>query len=102
MLPNCLKEPLDRRNRHDAAIAQWLGRLAWPVATQVPRQPPRRRGVDCLWTDGRDLRGQALRDRRDQLDEVLDGRAVLLPARRLSDDGLTAWHQVVERGYDGL
>jgi ATP-dependent DNA ligase len=33
---------------------------------------------------------------------VLDGRDVLLPARRLADDGLKAWAQVLERGYQGL
>jgi hypothetical protein len=26
----------------------------------------------------------------------------LLPVRRLSDDGLKAWQQVLERGYEGL
>jgi ATP-dependent DNA ligase len=28
--------------------------------------------------------------------------AVLLSVRRLSDDGLKAWQQVVEHGYEGL
>ena len=27
---------------------------------------------------------------------------MLLAARRLADDGLKAWQQVVERGYEGL
>ncbi len=27
---------------------------------------------------------------------------VVLPARRLSDDGLNAWQQVLDRGYEGL
>lgn len=58
--------------------------------------------LDCLWAAGRDLRGQALRTRRARLDEVLDGPDVLLPERRLADDGLKAWEQVVERGYEGL
>jgi len=29
-------------------------------------------------------------------------RYILLPARRLADDGLKAWAQVIERGYEGL
>ena len=33
---------------------------------------------------------------------MLDCQAALLPARRLADDGLKAWAQVVERGYEGL
>jgi bifunctional non-homologous end joining protein LigD len=51
---------------------------------------------------GRDLREQALRARRVQLEEVIADQDVLLPARRLADDGLKAWAQVVERGYEGL
>ena len=27
---------------------------------------------------------------------------MILPVRRLSDDGLKAWQQVVEHGYEGL
>ena len=34
---------------------------------------------------------------------VLGNTQVLLfPARRLADDGLEAWAQVLERGYEGL
>jgi ATP-dependent DNA ligase len=36
------------------------------------------------------------------LEELVDGHALVLPARRLADDGLEAWAQVVERGYEGL
>ena len=57
---------------------------------------------DCLWLTGRDLREQALSARRDQLEQVLDGQDVLLQARRLADDGLKAWAQVVEHGYESL
>ena len=27
---------------------------------------------------------------------------LILPARRLANDGLTAWEEVLERGYEGL
>jgi len=57
---------------------------------------------DCLWVDGRDLREQELRGRRERLEEVLEGKDVLLPARRLADDGVKAWTQAIERGYEGL
>jgi ATP-dependent DNA ligase len=37
------------------------------------------------------------------LEDVLDGApGVLLPVRRLSDDGLKAWREVLEHGYEGL
>ena len=64
--------------------------------------PPIFMAFDCLWLAGRDLREQALSTRRDQLERALDGQDMLLPARRLAEDGLKAWAQVVERGYEGL
>ena len=36
------------------------------------------------------------------LEDVLDGQDLVLPVRRLADDGLKAWQQVLERGYEGL
>ncbi len=36
------------------------------------------------------------------LEDVLDGQDLGLPVRRLADDGLKAWQQVVERGWEGL
>src|SRR5262249_8886548 len=38
----------------------------------------------------------------DRLREVVDCKDVLMPARRLADDGLKAWAQGIERGYEGL
>ena len=64
--------------------------------------PPIFMAFDCLWLAGRDLREHGLSARRQELDEVLNGQALLLPARRLADDGLKAWAQVLERGYEGL
>jgi ATP-dependent DNA ligase len=40
--------------------------------------------------------------RRNVIEDVLDGQDLLLPVRRLSDDGLKAWQEAVERGYEGL
>ena len=76
------------------------------VAAGVPQDRDRDaadlHGLDCLWADGRDLREQALRDRRERLEKMLAGQNVLLLARRLADNGLKAWAQVVERGYEVL
>jgi ATP-dependent DNA ligase len=33
---------------------------------------------------------------------VLHGQDVVLPARRLTENGLDAWDEVLERGYEGL
>jgi bifunctional non-homologous end joining protein LigD len=65
--------------------------------------PPMFMAFDCLQLHEGDLRSQALCVRRERLEYVLDrAPAVLLPVRRLSDDGLKAWQQVVEHGYEGL
>ena len=58
---------------------------------------------DLLGLEGQDVRHEPLRIRRDRVERVLDGApAVLLPVRRLADDGLKAWQEVLERGYEGL
>ena len=71
--------------------------------TDTVATPPMFMAFDCLQLDEGDLRPQALHIRRKRLEYVLDrAPAVLLPARRLSDDGLKAWQQVLEHGYEGL
>jgi hypothetical protein len=57
---------------------------------------------DCLYARGKDLWERPLRVRRNVLEELVDGHDLVLPARRLAPDGLAAWAQVVERGYEGL
>jgi len=57
---------------------------------------------DCLYAAGRDLRSLALHARRDWLEDVLKGQDLILPARRLADDGLKAREDVLARGYEGL
>jgi bifunctional non-homologous end joining protein LigD len=65
--------------------------------------PPMFIAFDLLRLDEGDLRPQPLRVRRERLEYALDGApAVLLPVRRLADDGLKAWREVLERGYEGL
>jgi ATP-dependent DNA ligase len=45
---------------------------------------------------------QPLYVRRNVIEDVLDEQDMVLPVRRLADDGLKAWQQVIERGYQGL
>jgi ATP-dependent DNA ligase len=56
---------------------------------------------DLLYHDGRDVTARPLRDRRARLEDVVAGSELVFPVRRLAPDGLEAWKQVVERGYEG-
>jgi bifunctional non-homologous end joining protein LigD len=77
---------------------EWLrGRPRDNTAT-----PPLLMAFDCLYARGKDLRKRPLRVRRNVLEELVDGQQWVLPARRLADNGLQAWVQVLERGYEGL
>jgi bifunctional non-homologous end joining protein LigD len=67
-----------------------------------PATPPTLIAFDCLYTRGKDLRKRPLRVRRNVLEELADGHDLVLPVRRLADDGVEAWAQVIERGYEGL
>ena len=57
---------------------------------------------DALEIDGMDLRREPLWKRRKMLEELVAGARMILPARRLSDNGLKAWAQAVDRGYEGM
>jgi bifunctional non-homologous end joining protein LigD len=83
---------------------QLVSRFEWLRHGKPPgvATPPVFMAFDCLYAAGRDLRPLALRARRDWLEDVLDSRDVVLPARRLADDGLTAWGQVIEQGWEGM
>ena len=90
LLPYCWEKETNTLSRFE-----WLRqRPKDSVAT-----PPMFMAFDCLQLDERDLRSKAMHVRRERLESVLDGApAVLLPVRRLSDDGLKAWREVVEHG----
>jgi hypothetical protein len=51
--------------------------------------------------DGRDVSARSLAQRRIRLESVVAGSELVFPVRRLAPDGLAAWQQVVERGYEG-
>jgi hypothetical protein len=77
---------------------EWLrGRPKDDTAT-----PPLLMAFDCLYAGGKDLRKRALRVRRNVLEEVVDAQQLVLPARRFAANGLEAWAQVLEHGYEGL
>jgi bifunctional non-homologous end joining protein LigD len=83
---------------------QLISHFEW-IRTQPkhePATPPTLIAFDCLYTRGKDLRKRPLRVRRNVLEELVDGHVLVLPVRRLADDGLDAWAQVLERGYEGL
>jgi len=77
---------------------EWLRRRApAEIAT-----PPLFMVFDCPYARGKDLRDRPLYVRRNVIEDTLDDQDLLLPVRRLSDDGLKAWQQVLEHGYEGL
>jgi bifunctional non-homologous end joining protein LigD len=77
---------------------EWLRRRApAEVAT-----PPLFMVFDCPYARGKDLRDRPLYVRRNVIEDTLDAQDLVLPIRRLSDDGLKAWQQVLEHGYEGL
>jgi bifunctional non-homologous end joining protein LigD len=63
--------------------------------------PPLYMVFDLLQRDGRYLTARPLRDRRARLEDIVAGSEFVLPVRRLAPDGVEAWRQVIERGYDG-
>jgi bifunctional non-homologous end joining protein LigD len=70
--------------------------------TDKTATPPTLIAFDCLYTRGQDVRKRPLRVRRTVLEDLVAGHALVLPARRLADDGFEAWAQVLERGYEEL
>ena len=58
--------------------------------------------MTCCTKIRRDLTGRPLHDRRARLKDVFADSELVFPVRRLAPDGLIAWTQVVERGYEGL
>ena len=63
--------------------------------------PPLFLAFDVLYHDRRAEPARPLRDRRARLEDVVAGSELVFPVRQLAPDGLEAWKQVVERGYEG-
>jgi bifunctional non-homologous end joining protein LigD len=82
-----------------------ISRFEWMRHGKKPpgvATPPMFMAFDCLYVDGVDLRPRELRARREALVRATEYAKLLLTARRLADDGLKAWRQVQERGYEGF
>jgi bifunctional non-homologous end joining protein LigD len=57
---------------------------------------------DVLYRAGQDVTDRPLQDRRVLLADVIAGGSTyVLPVRRLADNGLDAWAQVLGSGYEG-
>src|ERR1700737_3356395 len=84
--------------------AQLVSRFEWLRHASPPElsTPALFMVFDCLQVRGKDLRSQPLYVRRNVVEDVLDEQDMVLPVRRLADDGLKAWQQVIEHGYEGL
>jgi ATP-dependent DNA ligase len=63
--------------------------------------PPVFMAFDLLYHERRDLTARPLRDRRARLEDIVANNDLVFPVCRLGPDGLEAWKQVVERGYEG-
>lgn len=57
---------------------------------------------DVLELGGKNMRKEPLWKRRKTLEELVAGARMILPARRLSDNGLKARAQAVHRGYERM
>jgi bifunctional non-homologous end joining protein LigD len=56
---------------------------------------------DLVYLGDLDLTRAPLRQRRKRLELVVTGSERIFPVRRLAANGLEAWAQMLERGYEG-
>jgi bifunctional non-homologous end joining protein LigD len=57
---------------------------------------------DCLYKDGKDLRGRPLAEGRVTLEESVARNKLIVPSTRLSSDGFAAYRLAVKRKFEGL
>jgi bifunctional non-homologous end joining protein LigD len=82
---------------------QLRSRFDWLRATPDELgTPPIYIAFDVLHRAGKDETDRPLQDRRVLLEDTLaGGSSYVLPARRLADNGLDAWAQVLGSGFEG-
>lgn len=86
----------------DERLVSHLGYMRGAPADRL-FTPPMYVAFDCLYARGKDLMAQPLRRRRVVLErEVRGAEGPIVLARRLADDGLEAWKEVVSHGWEGL
>ena len=73
-------------------------------AIPIQMSPSRRRSwpSDVLYRDGCDIVARPLRDRRARLEDIVAGGEPVFRCGRSRPDGLEAWAQLIERGYESL
>ena len=64
--------------------------------------PPTFMVFDLPQLGEKDYRAEPLKVRRRALEKLVKGQTLILPARRLSPNGLAAWAEVLHRGYEGM
>jgi bifunctional non-homologous end joining protein LigD len=64
--------------------------------------PPLLMAFDLPHLGEKDYRPEPLKVRRRALEKLVKGQTMILPARRLSPNGLAAWAEVLHRGYEGM
>ena len=69
---------------------------------QGGKVPPLYEVFDCLYRNGRDLRGEPLSARRGIMEAVIRERELLFPSERLDRNGLVAFRTAKRKGYEGL
>jgi bifunctional non-homologous end joining protein LigD len=57
---------------------------------------------DCLFCEGKDLRGESLATRRAAMENAIDSSKLLLPSQRLATNGFEAFRLAKHHGYEGL
>jgi bifunctional non-homologous end joining protein LigD len=63
--------------------------------------PPIYVAFDVLYRGGQDVTDRPLQDRLVLLEDAIAGATYVLPVRRLADNGLDAWAQVLGNGFEG-
>src|SRR5262245_42729984 len=92
-----------QKSRHGARLS--ISRVDWfrKRPEDVESTPPLYMAFDCLYLERRDLRPLTLRERRAELEAVVENdHTLIFPARRLTANGLQAWAQAVAAGYEGM
>jgi bifunctional non-homologous end joining protein LigD len=91
-----------RRDRHLRRAAPLALRAAAPPRSRDRDGAAGADRVRRASLDGQDVAPRPLRERRQLLEDLVTGADMVYSARRLAPNGLEAWAQVLERGYEGL
>jgi IstB-like ATP binding protein/ATP dependent DNA ligase domain len=82
--------------------SSWIGARSSTTRSWRPPILDRLLAFDVLYGRGRDLSRRPLSERRARLEDLLADGDMVHAVRRLAENGLEAWQQVLDRGYEGL